>query len=303
MNSKLITCLILILLTGCGAQAPAPTALPSAAPNQITITDSTPVAGVQVVLVQSVLTVGPNRFAIGLMKDNNFIADAQLTLTFFNLTNGKQEKYGSAAAIYRRGPEGLTGIYTADVVFPNGGSWGLAVNGATPEGKAIDQKIGFEVVTATTQLIVGKKVPIVKSPTLTSMNNDLQKLTSDTAPESTFYKLSIDEALSSGKPTIVQFSTPAFCTSRLCGPVLDVLKESFKPYGKHMNFIHVEAFKDLPRPNLNQPRFADAMLAWGLSTEPWTYVIDKNGVVFWRAEGLVTADELAAVIDGVLKQS
>jgi hypothetical protein len=294
---------IAILITSCSPSTPAPTALPTALPNQLSISNGTPAEGLSVVMVQSVLTIGKNRFAIGLMKGNEFIKQASLMLTFYNLANGKQERYGSLPATYREGPDGYTGIYTADVVFPNAGSWGLAVTGATSDGKAIDQKIGFDVTAVTPQLIVGKKAPAVKTPTLDSVNNDLTKLTSDTAPEAGFYRVSLDAAVSNGKPSIVQFSTPAFCTSRLCGPVYDVLKQMYTSYSDKLNFIHVEVYKDLPHPNLNQPQFADAMRAWGLSTEPWTYILDKNGVVYWRAEGLVTVDELKGVVDELLKAS
>lgn len=35
------------------------------------------------------------------------------------------------------------------------------------------------------------------------------------------------------------------------------------------------------------------MAAFGLSTEPWLYLIDAAGTVTYRVEGLFTADEIA----------
>jgi hypothetical protein len=187
------------------------------------------------------------------------------------------------------------------MTFNNPGSWGLAVTGTTSDGKPIDQKVGFDVVVASTDLAVGKKAPTVSSPTLDSAGGDLKKVTSAPTPNPAFYKLSLDNALASGKPTVVQFSTPAFCTSRLCGPVYGLMSSVYPDYADHVNFVHVEVYKDLPNPDLNHPKYADAMLAWGLTTEPWTYVIDKNGVVVWRVEGLFGVDELKSAIDGLLK--
>ncbi len=126
-------------------------------------------------------------------------------------------------------------------------------------------------------------------------------MTSASKPNPDFYRLSLDQALTSGKPTLVLFSTPAFCSSRLCGPVYDVMNQVYPAYADQVNVVHVEVYKDLPNPNLAKPQIADAMIAWGLSTEPWTYLLDKNGVVVWRAEGLVTGDEVKIAIDALLK--
>lgn len=41
---------------------------------------------------------------------------------------------------------------------------------------------------------------------------------------------------------------------------------------------------------------------WNLPDEPWVFVVDKAGRVASRLEGLVTAEELSAAIDGVLGQ-
>jgi thiol-disulfide isomerase/thioredoxin len=161
--------------------------------------------------------------------------------------------------------------------------------------------VAIDVTANGTEAAVGQKPPAAKSPTIKDANGDLKKLTSAPTPNPAFYQLSLDQAMSSGKPTLVQFSTPAFCTSRFCGPAYDMMNQVYPNYADKINFVHVEVYKDLPNPNLSKPQYADALLAWGLKTEPWTYLLDKNGVVVWRVEGLVTADEIKAAVDKVLK--
>src|SRR5260221_10670682 len=61
-----------VLLAACGGTMPTP--LPTAMPNQISqqASGGNPATGYQVVMVQSVITVGPNRFAIGLLEGDAF---------------------------------------------------------------------------------------------------------------------------------------------------------------------------------------------------------------------------------------
>jgi thiol-disulfide isomerase/thioredoxin len=300
MPRNFFVVILIVMLSACNTSAP--TAIPTAMPNQISkqTPGAGPVAGIQIVLVQSVITVGQNRFAIGLLDGDSFVKNARLDMTFFNLVNGAKEA-GTVGASYRESPDGAAGMYTVEMNFPNAGSWGVAVKGTGSDGKPIDQRASFEVVASSSELAVGQKAPAAKSPTLIEVGGDLKRITSASKPNAAFYQISLDKAIASGKPTLVQFSTPAFCTSRLCGPAYDMLQAVYPGYGDKLNIIHVEVYTDLPNPNLSKPQIAAAMGVWGLKTEPWTYLLDKNGVVVWRAEGLVTADEASAEIDRLLK--
>src|SRR4051794_18929218 len=121
-------------------------------------------------------------------------------------------------------------MYTAQVSFPSAGAWGLALVGTTADGKALDLKVGFNVVAKSSELQVGRKAPLAKSPTLASVGGDSKKLTSAPNPNSAFYQLSLDQALNNGKPTLVLVSTPAFCTSRLYGPDYEVVSQIYPAY-------------------------------------------------------------------------
>ena len=75
-------------------------------------------------------------------------------MTFFNLANGAKEA-GTVTATYRESPDGVAGMYTVEMNFPNAGSWGVAVKGTANDGKPIDQRASFEVVASSSELAVG----------------------------------------------------------------------------------------------------------------------------------------------------
>ena len=66
------------------------------------------------------------------------------------------------------------------------------------------------------------------------------------------------------------------------------------PQYPDVNFLHVEVFT-----NINDPAnivLAPAVEEWGLPTEPWVFVVDANGIVAGRYEGVVTPEELREVL-------
>ena len=91
---------------------------------------------------------------------------------------------------------------------------------------------------------------------------------------------------------MVAFSTPAYCTTATCGPQLDVVKRLSESYSDRANFIHVEVY-DNPHEiqgDLSNARIAHAVTEWGLPSEPWTFIVDADGLVAAKFEGFVTRE-------------
>jgi hypothetical protein len=97
------------------------------------------------------------------------------------------------------------------------------------------------------------------------------------------------------KPIVLVFATPAFCQSRVCGPVVDEVQQVADKYGDEADFIHMEIYEDNEPPK-TRPQLA----AYGLETEPWTFLIDKNGVVQDRIEGAYGVSELEDAMKKIL---
>ena len=113
------------------------------------------------------------------------------------------------------------------------------------------------------------------------------------------HAISLERAFASGKPTAITFATPLLCESRLCGPVTDELILVWEKLGHKANFVHVEEF--LPGPDLkpDASKFSPGFRAWGLTTEPWVFVIDKKGIIRDRYQGPTTAPMIEASLRSV----
>jgi hypothetical protein len=56
-----------------------------------------------------------------------------------------------------------------------------------------------------------------------------------------FYELSVDEAVTSGRPTVVVFATPAFCQSATRRPIVELVREVADDHPE-VDIVHVEPY-------------------------------------------------------------
>ena len=131
----------------------------------------------------------------------------------------------------------------------------------------------------------------------------LEEVTSDLNPDPDLYAISVADALQSGLPLVVSFSTPAFCSSATCGPQLSVVKQLKDSYSDKANFIHVEIYAN-PKEMQGDPESAEIspiVDEWGLPTEPYTFVIDVQGRVAAKFEAFVSYPELEEALVPLLE--
>ena len=183
-------------------------------------------------------------------------------------------------------------IYVAHFRVPRAGRYWLV---AEPGGARI-QAIGtLEVTARSPSPAVGAKAPRSATPTLAGAS--ATALTTSRPPDLGLLRYSVAGTLAAHRPFVVTFATPKFCTSRICGPVVDVVdavRQSFA--SSSVRFIHVEVFRD------NDPAkgYNRWMRQWGLRSEPWTFLVGRDGRVKAKFEGSVSAAELTAAIRGRL---
>jgi hypothetical protein len=317
MKTRLAHLLALpLLLAACRAEPAAltPSGFEAPLPNQVEA--HTEIAGqphqhldpaqatveMQVVIVPSELVVGPNRFAVGLLQpDGRMILDAQVHFHYYDLSNPNGPRLESESDAARvQTPDGATVIFTHERSFERAGRWGVEIQARFPDGTAAIQRVQFEVLSDSSALLPGEKAPPVDTLTFAGVNDEPDRLTSAHPPNPAFYQVSLAESLKSGRPTVLLFSTPAFCQTRLCGPVYEILSEVEKKHGASASFIHVEVYTGLPDPTVNNWQVAPAMSAFGLQTEPWLYLIDGEGTVHYRVEGLFSAAEVERQLTNLL---
>jgi hypothetical protein len=133
---------------------------------------------------------------------------------------------------------------------------------------------------------VGERPPQIHTPTVSDVGGDLGQI--DTrSPHDDMHKVDFADVLGK-EPVVLLFATPALCESRVCGPVVDVAQQVEHEAGEGVNFIHMEVFNN----NNASDGYRPQLLEFGLRTEPWLFVIDRNGIVRSRLQGAFGASEL-----------
>ena len=191
-------------------------------------------------------------------------------------------------------------VYAALMDFPTGGSWGarFILNNGTEDIKPFlltflvqDRKLissSGSPIPESRQEIVSDSIPIA---TLSSAN----------PPNPEMHSITIADALSRSQPLVISFITPAFCQSKLCGPVLEeAVNPNFLRYRESVTFIHIEPYDIASLQSGSGFQLVDIMTEWNLKTEPWVFVIGSDGKVIVGLEGITNEAELARYIDRAL---
>lgn len=132
---------------------------------------------------------------------------------------------------------------------------------------------------------VGERAPSLATKTLADAGGNFSKVTTYRQPDARMYQYSIDQALLAGKPVVLEFATPGHCTN--CDEQLQMFKAILDAYEGQIIFIHIDQYQN-----------PQAYKAYRVMGDPWTFVIDKNGVVRFERAGRMLVGEL----DGAIKQ-
>lgn len=270
--------------------------------------------------IQHALEVGDNRFSLALQdKQDQLILRASVNFRFykidgekgtlkaelpgtyvgFDLSSVEEREDGTRKTI--TGPE--VGAYVARVTFDEPGDWGAEVSGELQGRKFDPVRVRFGVLEAgiDTVPVIGDPAPRSTQVTLRDVD-DISEIDSTNPSNPGMHDITVAEALDTGKPLVVAFATPAFCTSRTCGPVMDkAIVPLFRKYGDRINFIHIEPY-DLEKARSGEGLVpVSALEEWGLQTEPWVFVVDKQGRIADKFEGIMGVEEVETALQQVLQ--
>jgi hypothetical protein len=141
---------------------------------------------------------------------------------------------------------------------------------------------------------VGERPPKIQTLTAADVGNDLEKIDTRVPPDQ-MHKVDFAEVLGK-KPIVLVFATPALCQSRVCGPVVDVAQQVADKFEPEVDFIHQEVYVE----NEINKGLRPQLKAFHLPTEPWTYLIDSEGVIKDRLSGAYGVDELEEAMRSIL---
>jgi hypothetical protein len=248
------------------------------------------------IAAQSQLTSGKSLFTFGLATDQGGLLTGGSPQVFIAKNRQGPPQGPFVAGFYEFTPNPddksprspITGFYAAEVDIPAKGQWIFAAVATIGSKKNVATQLVDALDPDSVPAPVGSKAISVATPVATTLAK-LKEICTRNPPDP-MHAISLGKALQNGKPTVVTFATPLLCESMLCGPVVDEQLLVFQKYGpRKANFIHVEEFPPGPDHKSDTSKLPSYWQKWGFTTEPWTIVIDRDGVIRARFEGPVTA--------------
>lgn len=110
-----------------------------------------------------------------------------------------------------------------------------------------------------------------------------------------FHAISLTDALAAKKPTILVISTPGFCQTAICGPVLELLVEKQAALSR-FQIVHAEVYVEPNKKSSGAPKTTEAVQTYQLDYEPTLFVADAGGIVRARLDFTWDRKDLDAAV-------
>lgn len=261
------------------------------------------------VVMSSLVTAGPNRFLYNVL-DSTYRQlagpDVASSIDFYALERDLVAPASSVEASYLSSSLGR-GLYRALIDFDCVGEWGAEVSVQLKDGTRVSERLRFMVNPSGSTPAIGEAAPRSMSPTaFTEADADL--ISTDPNPYPGAYDKTVAETVTSGRPSLVFFATPAFCQTGFCGPTVELVKSVAIEHEAEVEFVNVEPYELHVTENGLQPLLdsegqlqpVQAAIDYGIPVEPYLFLVDAEGNVFSKFEVAVGGDELRAAIRDVL---
>ncbi|HEU4657511.1 MAG TPA: hypothetical protein VFR97_08300 [Capillimicrobium sp.] len=307
----------LLLAAGCGSSetdtqpqpTPQPTAkkedFPSAKGKTLDSLRADLPKGPNLEPTMTTVSVGKQRFGFVLRDDANKLisgADLAIYTTDHDGSNARGPYLAHSESLDVRtnfraqntDPGDAKSIYVAEVPIKRPGK--PVITGVARLDGRLVATTGFEIPvqkpgTKGLPPEVGDQAISVDTPTITSVGGDAAKISTRIPPAEPMLRENLADVLGK-KPVVLVFATPQLCASRICGPVVDVAMQVQADHGDGIAFIQQEIYRD----NDISKGYTPQVQAWRLPTEPWIFVIDREGIIRARFEGAVSVGELERAV-------
>ena len=255
--------------------------------------------GLNAILATIDLGVGPNRVSFLLTTTRSLVTVPEAGIESFYRDGPTPDKVvETTQAMFHPWPYGTRGNYVADFDLDGEGLWELKVT-VEEQGESLSTFIPLQVEETSLTPSLGAQPPATPNKTVADVS-DPSELTSSSTPDLDLYQHSIADIVDNGRPALVVFASPAFCTSPTCGPQVETVQGIKDQFQAEVDFVHVEVY-DNPQSiqgDLERGEYAPAVRSWGLSeiedylNESWVFILDREGRVTRKYEGFASADEL-----------
>ena len=301
-----------LLASGCGSKSPGGTSAGSGGPDEL-FAETASFETVQ---------GKPQRVTFGLgTVDGRILHGAKVFVDFQPVDGSASSKLPAVSAPYLTvagsasasdptasigAPSDGVGVYAATVTFPKAGFWTAKIrkdrNGAVLAETAVEVRAKNSIPD------VGDPAPATENPTLVNgeiPSVPINRIDSRSGPDSlrdladpALHTEVIADLLKAGRPFVVVVSTPAYCQSKFCGPITDLVDERGKnrtATEADLAFVHLEVFADSVAGTVNKWA-AEWILGDGEGREPWVFIVGRDGKIAARFDNVMTATELDAAL-------
>ena len=144
---------------------------------------------------------------------------------------------------------------------------------------------------------------------MADVGGDPRTISTDPQPDPRLYATSTTDALAQHQPFVLVIDSYRFRVTSACGKALGMATYLLDRW-TYVPFIHLEPFRysivtDTPviAGSLTDPQEVDAAVAWGVADEPWgplsmpwVFVVDGNGAVRAKYEGVMGTDDIDVIV-------
>jgi hypothetical protein len=156
---------------------------------------------------------------------------------------------------------------------------------------------------------LGGQAPTVHTPTLADVGGDPSTISTQPQPDERLYGTSTTDALAQQQPFVLVIDSYRFRVTSACGKALGMATYLVDRW-TNVPFIHLEPFRysivsDTPviAGSLTQPVEVDAAAAWGVAdqpwgplTMPWVFIVDQDGIVRAKYQGVMGTDDIDVMV-------
>ena len=240
------------------------------------------------------LVAGDLRLPISLANQAGILDDAgtkdfaTITSDIVDVVTGETVVEG---VVTKKHGEGLALPYwPVEVTVDRTGTYAVVVKGASKEGGA------FQVMDPKDVEVPVHGQAMIPFDTPTEDNaRGVDPVCTQTSGICPFHKVTLTQALKSGKPVVYLIGTPAHCQTGTCGPALEALTAAAKDFGDNVVIVHAEVYADKAA-----TKIAPAVEAYRLDFEPVMFTADAKGTIQKRLDGVFDVNEVRDAVAALL---
>jgi len=206
-------------------------------------------------------------------------------------------------------PPGVDEVsYVALLDLPEPGLWNLAVS-ARSGGTAFAGRGSVSALEQGGSTRLGEAAPSIRTPTIDDVGGVALRITTDPAPDLRLSRTSTADALAAHQPFVLVVDSAGFKVTPACGKALALAKYLVDRW-PDVPFIHLEPYsydivteEAVLQGSLTAPTLVDAADAWGVGeppwgvgSMPWVFIVDGNGTVVAKYQGVVGSDDIDVIV-------